>query len=627
MRTRRWILFFLVMILSISLFLPAFAVTSEASKTAKVPTDAVWYNGHAYMIYTQGKSWKQAKKDCEKKGGHLVTITSAKEQVFVRKLVSGTQRQYWIGITDEGHEGDWRWVTGEKGKYRNWGYGNPDNWDNIQHFGVMYSWAKSWGGTSVKPGQWDDDTYKQSYAYICEWDFGGLPAKVKINGGNKVSKGNKIQLTATVSPSSAAQNVRWISSDTSVATVNSSGVVKGKSAGKVIIAALSKADETVMGSISIQVVEKAVKSIKISCETKRINTKETLVLKANVSPSDAVQNIEWSSSDTKVATISSDGKLTAVGKGKVTITAKAIDGSNKKATVKITVQEGLSSKERKQIVDDVKAKYSNSVVSFIDKENTEITNLNEWFTNEQDDLVAKIDNAIEKAVAIDARLPEEVKTEFLKRLTSLINLQIKTTDYSTCKSVMELMKKVINDIKADKSTFSFECSGTTYIANLTNFSGLGGASIKMGSIQRENGDMTYPIMISNVSNKAVKDTLKSLSKFAQSNMKKACDEALKDLVVTSLDAAKVTEILKDFQKFEVDPIYGMLSTKQPKAVNAIQVGIKALPLLKDPVKIYNAIIDFNLDSVTDEKLTQKADDFAKKLDEFNEAVYDFMHQK
>ena len=390
MRTRRWILFFLVMILSISLFLPAFAVTSEASKTAKVPTDAVWYNGHAYMIYTQGKSWKQAKKDCEKKGGHLVTITSAKEQVFVRKLVSGTQRQYWIGITDEGHEGDWRWVTGEKGKYRNWGYGNPDNWDNIQHFGVMYSWAKSWGGTSVKPGQWDDDTYKQSYAYICEWDFGGLPAKVKINGGNKVSKGNKIQLTATVSPSSAAQNVRWISSDTSIATVNSSGVVKGKSAGKVIIAALSKADETVMGSISIQVVEKAVKSIKISCETKRINTKETLVLKANVSPSDAVQNIEWSSSDTKVATISSDGKLTAVGKGKVTITAKAIDGSNKKATVKITVQEGLSSKERKQIVDDVKAKYSNSVVSFIDKENTEITNLNEWFTNEQDDLVAKI---------------------------------------------------------------------------------------------------------------------------------------------------------------------------------------------------------------------------------------------
>ena len=47
--------------------------------------------------------------------------------------------------------------------------------------------------------------------------------------------------------------------------------------------------------------------------------------------------VEWSSSNTKVATVDQNGLVKAVGKGTATITCKALDGSNKKATVKVTV--------------------------------------------------------------------------------------------------------------------------------------------------------------------------------------------------------------------------------------------------------------------------------------------------
>ena len=185
------------------------------------------------------------------------------------------------------------------------------------------------------------------------------------------------------------------------------------------------------------------------------------------------------------------------------------------------------------------------------------------------------------------------------------------------------MNKVINDITANKKSFSFKCDGKTYIVDLTTF-GVWRAYASMGTIRREDQDRAYSLIFTSVSNKEIKDTLRSLSEFAQSNMKEACDEALQDLVFTALSVGKVTEILRDFETIEKDPIYGTLLKEKTKVKKAIGVGIKALPLLKAPVKIHDAIVGFDLDSVTDETLTKKADDFAEALDEFNDAIYELM---
>ncbi len=70
-----------------------------------------------------------------------------------------------------------------------------------------------------------------------------------------------------------------------------------------------------------------------------LNTGQTLQLTATVTPSYANQSLTWSSSDTNVATVSSNGLVTAKGPGEVTIKAMANDGSYVNATCHLTVKQ------------------------------------------------------------------------------------------------------------------------------------------------------------------------------------------------------------------------------------------------------------------------------------------------
>ena len=81
-----------------------------------------------------------------------------------------------------------------------------------------------------------------------------------------------------------------------------------------------------------------VTKIKIGPENATIEVGETKQFAAAISPSDAEnKEVEWSSSDTDVATIDANGLVTGVGKGTATITATAKDGSGVKGETTITV--------------------------------------------------------------------------------------------------------------------------------------------------------------------------------------------------------------------------------------------------------------------------------------------------
>jgi len=82
----------------------------------------------------------------------------------------------------------------------------------------------------------------------------------------------------------------------------------------------------------------AVKSVKLDKTACTLKVNATLKLKATVNPSNATsKKITWSSSNSKVAKVNQSGVVTAVAKGKATITAKA--GNGKKATCTVTVVE------------------------------------------------------------------------------------------------------------------------------------------------------------------------------------------------------------------------------------------------------------------------------------------------
>ena len=67
------------------------------------------------------------------------------------------------------------------------------------------------------------------------------------------------------------------------------------------------------------------------------STAPTATLTASVVPETAVKTVTWTSSNTSVATVNSNGKVTAVTDGTATITAKTTDGTNLSATCKVTV--------------------------------------------------------------------------------------------------------------------------------------------------------------------------------------------------------------------------------------------------------------------------------------------------
>ena len=160
-----------------------------------------------------------------------------------------------------------------------------------------------------------------------------------------IAAGKKVQLKAAVAPSKATNKaVTWKSSNTKVATVSSKGVVTfSKKAGgkKVTITATAKDGSKKYGKITLTCMKGSVRKITLS-GVKTLKAGKTAKVKAKVTTMNGKANktLTWTSSNTKIATVDKNGKVKAVKgkKGTVTITARATDGSGKKATIKIRVR-------------------------------------------------------------------------------------------------------------------------------------------------------------------------------------------------------------------------------------------------------------------------------------------------
>ena len=147
-------------------------------------------------------------------------------------------------------------------------------------------------------------------------------------------------LKVTVKPTNAViKNVIWTSSNTKVATVDSKGKVKAIGKGTATITATAADGSGKNAACKVTVVKKIVTGVTIKCKANTVKVKKTLTLTATVQPTNAdINGVTWKSSNTKVATVDSNGKVCGIKKGTVTITATAKDGSGKKDTMKVTVK-------------------------------------------------------------------------------------------------------------------------------------------------------------------------------------------------------------------------------------------------------------------------------------------------
>jgi len=147
-----------------------------------------------------------------------------------------------------------------------------------------------------------------------------------------LKKGNTGQLTATVTPNDADnKSVTWTSSNTNVATVDSSGKVTAVASGSATITATNASGQNATCAVTVT---NPANGITLNKSTLTLTKGGNETLTATVDPTDADGTVTWSSNKTSVATVDSNGKVTAVAVGTATVTAKAGD---KTATCTVTV--------------------------------------------------------------------------------------------------------------------------------------------------------------------------------------------------------------------------------------------------------------------------------------------------
>ncbi len=141
-------------------------------------------------------------------------------------------------------------------------------------------------------------------------------------------------LTATANGPGATIN--WTSSNQTVATISSTGVITAKAVGSITITATASDNNTVKATCTVTVTAASVLSTTVTITptptVMRIN--EVLTLTATTNGTN--QNVTWSTSNANVIAVAG-GTLTAKAAGTATITATAADGSGKKATCTIAV--------------------------------------------------------------------------------------------------------------------------------------------------------------------------------------------------------------------------------------------------------------------------------------------------
>lgn len=118
--------------------------------------------------------------------GHLVTVTSAEEDNFLRSnfafliapdvIVNGKTiwgDYAWIGLSDARSEGVYEWVTGEPFSYTNWAREAPNNFPWIpQGEDYIHYWTRDnvWSWNDLPPGSGSPDWGRNRIGFFVEFE-------------------------------------------------------------------------------------------------------------------------------------------------------------------------------------------------------------------------------------------------------------------------------------------------------------------------------------------------------------------------------------------------------------------------------------------------------------------------
>ena len=176
---------------------------------------------------------------------------------------------------------------------------------------------------------------------ITDMSFSSKNISVKI--------GANVKLIPIIKPAKfASTKLSWSSSDSSIATVDENGVVKGLKEGTVTITVTSP--NGISTTCTVQVTKDKVNVNKIIVDPTELSLKigESYQIVTKIEPEDATERgVTFKSSDPSVATVDSNGVIKGIKAGTVTITVVSKDGKVQ-STCKVTVVEEEKEEEEEE---------------------------------------------------------------------------------------------------------------------------------------------------------------------------------------------------------------------------------------------------------------------------------------
>jgi len=154
----------------------------------------------------------------------------------------------------------------------------------------------------------------------------------------QIKEGESAKLDVIYTPADTTQKkINWTSSDNSVATVSADGTVTGVKRGEAVITATTaEGNKTATCNVKIT---REIGSIVLDKSNLSLDKGETAKLTATLPTDvDGDRNITWTSSNTAVATVDSEGNVTAVEKGNAVITATTANGKSATCNVEVRIK-------------------------------------------------------------------------------------------------------------------------------------------------------------------------------------------------------------------------------------------------------------------------------------------------
>ncbi|MCR5215852.1 MAG: Ig-like domain-containing protein [Lachnospiraceae bacterium] len=195
--------------------------------------------------------------------------------------------------------------------------------------------------TAVKGGECDIivTTEERSLTALCHITVIEYLSTITLDKTfSYVHKGGYIDLIPTTTTDTATdKSITWKTGNSAVAVVDENGRVTGTGLGKTTITALAADGGGASAVCEIQVIN-PITALSLAPTTLNMIQDDTYIVSASITPSDAtVKSLDWTTTNSAVATVDNDGEITAVGGGKCRIIATTKDDTNLSAYVTVYV--------------------------------------------------------------------------------------------------------------------------------------------------------------------------------------------------------------------------------------------------------------------------------------------------